>query len=117
MGKYAPTMITQVAYAGQNFVRERPELVRRFVKGLFATIAFMKQNKDKTVAISARVFNRSPAVMAKAYDFEITTMVSDGRFDPAGLEILKESFVELAILPQKPTDDQILTRQFVPARP
>ncbi len=117
MGKYAPTMITQAAYARQNLVRDRPELADRFVKALFATIAFMKQNKDQTVAISAKVFNRSPAVMAKAYDFEITTMSTDGVFDPKGLEVLKDSFVALAILPQKPTDDQILTRQFVPARP
>jgi NitT/TauT family transport system substrate-binding protein len=117
MGKYAPTMITQVAYAGQSFVRAHPEQVQRFVNGFYATIAFMKANKDKTVAISARVFNRSPAVMEKAYDFEITTMSDDGQFDPKGLDILKDSFVELAILPQKPSDDQILTRQFVPARP
>jgi NitT/TauT family transport system substrate-binding protein len=117
MGKYAPTLITQAAYARQDLVRERPELVERFVSGLFAAIAFMKQNKEKTVEISARVFNRSLAVMSKAYDFEITTMVADGQFDPKGLDVLKDSFVELAVLPQKPTDDQILTRQFVPARP
>ncbi len=117
MGKYAPTMITQVAYAGQDFAAKQPALIKRFLQGWFATIAFMQQNKDKTVAISAKVFNRSPEVMAKAYDFEITTMSKDGQFDPAGLEVLKNSFVELDILPTKPTDDQILTRQFVPAQP
>jgi ABC-type nitrate/sulfonate/bicarbonate transport system substrate-binding protein len=117
MGKYAPTMITQVAYAGQSFARAKPQQVQIFVNALFATVAFMKANKEKTVAISARVFNRSQAVMDKAYDFEITTMVSDGQFSPEGLEVMKDSFVDLAILPEKPTDDQILTRQFVPAKP
>jgi hypothetical protein len=30
--------------------------------------------------------------MGKAYDFEITTMVDDGVFNPAGLDVLKEFF-------------------------
>jgi len=117
MGKYAANMATQVAYARQPLVKDRPALVEQFLKGWFATIAYMKANKDKTVEISAHVFNRSPAVMAKAYDFEITTMSDDGAFDAGGLEVLKNSFVDLGILPQKPSDDQILTRQFIPARP
>jgi NitT/TauT family transport system substrate-binding protein len=117
MGKYAPTMVTQVAYARQNLVREQPALVQRFLDALFETVAFMKANKEKTVAISARVFNRSPAVMAKAYDFEITTMSEDGRFDPEGIKTIAASFVELGILPEAPRDDQMLTRQFVPAGP
>ncbi len=92
-------------------------MVERFLKGWFATIAYMRQNREKTVDISAKVFNRSRAVMDKAYDFEIKTMNSDGVFDPAGLEMLKNSFVELDILPTKPTDDQILTTKFVPVKP
>jgi NitT/TauT family transport system substrate-binding protein len=117
MGKYAPDMATQVAYARQPLVKEHPALIEAFLKGWFATIAYMKANKEKTVEISTRVFNRSPAVMAKAYDFEITTMNDDGSFNPTGLEVLKNSFVDLAILPQKPSDEQILTRQFIPVRP
>lgn len=117
MGDYAPTIINQAAYARQNLVREHPELVARFLKGFFASVAFMKHNKEKTVELSAQIFHQSPAVMSKAYDFEISTMVDDGQFDPAGLEVLKDSFVELGILPQKPSDDQILTRQFVPVKP
>ncbi len=117
MGKYAPTMITQTAYASQTTVKERPEVVKRFLKGFFATVAYMRENREKTVDISAKVFNRSRAVMDKAYDFEIKTMSPDGVFDPAGLEVLKNSFVELDILPTKPTDDQILTTKFVPAKP
>lgn len=117
MGKYAPTMVTQVAYARKALVQAHPALLAAFLKGWFATIAFMRENRQKTIDISARVFNRSPAVMAKAYDFEITTMSDDGQFDPAGLEILESSFVELGILPTKPADDQILTRQFVPVKP
>ena len=117
MGKYAPTIINQAAFARKNLVAENPDLVSRFLKGLFATVAFMKHNRENTIELTTKIFNQSPAVMGKAYDFEITTLVDDGFFAPDGLEVLKDSFVELGMLPQKPSDDQILTKQFVPVMP
>jgi NitT/TauT family transport system substrate-binding protein len=117
MGKYAPTIINQAAFARQNLVKDNPDLVNRFLKGLFATVAFMKHNREKTIELTAKIFNQSPAVMAKAYDFEITTMSDDGVFNPEGLNVLKESFVELGMLKEKPSDDQILTKQFLPVKP
>jgi ABC-type nitrate/sulfonate/bicarbonate transport system substrate-binding protein len=117
MAKYAPTIINQAAFARQNLIKENPDLVNRFLKGLFATVAFMKHNREKTIELTTKIFNQSPAVMGKAYDFEITTMVDDGVFNPAGLDVLKDSFVELGMLPQMPTDDQILTKQFLPVKP
>jgi ABC-type nitrate/sulfonate/bicarbonate transport system substrate-binding protein len=117
MGKYAPTIINQAAFARQNLVKENPDLVNRFLKGLFATVAFMKHNREKTIALTSKIFNQSPAVMGKAYDFEIRTMSDDGVFNPEGLKVLKESFVELGMLKEVPSDDQILTKQFLPVRP
>ncbi len=36
-------------------------------------------------------------------------------FDP-WLAVLKDSFVQLGLLPEQPTDDQMITRQFVPVK-
>ena len=47
IAKYAPTIINQAAFARQNLVKENPDLVNRFLKGLFATVAFMKHNPRK----------------------------------------------------------------------
>jgi NitT/TauT family transport system substrate-binding protein len=117
MGRYAPTIVNQAVFARQSFIRDQPELVARFLKGLFAAIAWMKHDKEKTVEISTRIFKQSPTVMSKAYDLELETLPDDGQFDLAGLDELKESFVELGILPEKPTDDQILTTRFLPVKP
>jgi NitT/TauT family transport system substrate-binding protein len=117
MGKYAPTIINQAAFARKNLVAENPDIVNRFLKGLFATVAFMKRNREKTIELTTKIFNQSPAVMGKAYDLEISTMVDDGFFNPDGLEVLKDSFVELGMLKEKPSDDQILTKQFLPVMP
>jgi hypothetical protein len=43
-------------------------------------------------------------------------MSKDGTFDPEALKLIKESWVDLKILDKEPSDDQILTRRFVPVK-
>jgi NitT/TauT family transport system substrate-binding protein len=116
LNKYAPDFITHVIYARQALIDKQPDLVQRFVNGWFQTIAFMKANKAKTVEITSRVLKQSPEVMSRTYDVEIKMMSDDGVFEPKALAILKQSFTEMGILDRTPKDDEILTRQFVPAK-
>jgi hypothetical protein len=59
----------------------------------------------------------SNAVMSKTYDDEIAMMSEDGAFDPQAIEVLKDTYVEMGMLPEKPATEQLLTTQFVPVRP
>jgi putative hydroxymethylpyrimidine transport system substrate-binding protein len=117
MGDFAPHFHTEMVFARKPLVAEKPDMVRRFLKGLFASAAFIKANKDKTTAIASRVIRQSPGVMGRTYDNEVSTFSRDGRFDPAALAVLKQSFVEMGILKEKPADSQILTTKFVPVKP
>jgi hypothetical protein len=58
----------------------------------------------------------SPAVISKTYDDEIAMMSQDGAFDPAAIDVLKDSYVEMGMLDKKPTTEQILTTQFTPVK-
>ncbi len=117
MEKYAPEFHAHVIFARQSLVASNPDLVRRFLQGFFASIAFMKANKEKTTAIAMRVLDRSATSMNKTYDDEIAMLEDDGNFDPKAIEVLKQSFVDMNILTTKPSDDQILTTAFVPVKP
>jgi NitT/TauT family transport system substrate-binding protein len=117
MGRYAPKFITHVVFARKQLVEQKPEFVRRFLKGFFATIAYMKANRDKTIDISAVVLNLDKATMARVYDYEISMFIDDGTFDPEAVKTIKDSLVEMGTLPDKPNDDQIFTTAFVPVKP
>ena len=41
----------------------------------------------------------------------------DGRFDPQAVAALKQSFVDMGTLADKPADDVLFTKQFVPVEP
>lgn len=117
MEKYVPHFVTHVVFARKDLVTSNPELVNRFLKGFFASIDFIVAHKDQSLAIAQPILNESPAVLSKTYDDEVPMISRDGQFDPQGLELIKQSFVDLGTLPEKPRDDQMLTRQFLPVKP
>ena len=117
MPKYVPHFVTHVVFARRELVANSPDVVNRFLKGFFGTLNFMIANKDKAIALSQPVLNESTAVLSKTYDAEVPMISRDGEFDTQGLELIKQSYVDLGTLPTKPTDDQMLTRQFLPVKP
>ena len=117
MDKYAPHFITHVVFAQKQLVSDNPGLVDRFLKAFFASIAFAKNNKAKVAETAERVINMSPAVAARTYDYEISMLLDDGRFDPAAVAVLKKSFVEMGTLQTAPSDDQLFTTRFLPVTP
>ena len=117
MEKYAPKFHTHVVYARKTLVADNPDLVERFLKGFFGSIAFMKANKEKTTEVASGVLKQSPAVMSRTWDYEISMLETDGHFDPEAVEVLKDSFVGMGILTEKPANDQLFTTKFVPVKP
>jgi NitT/TauT family transport system substrate-binding protein len=108
--------ITHVLFAHDALIEKNPDTVRAFLAGWFETIAFMKANKEKSVEISAKVINLTPAVAARVYDEQIGAFSTDGTFDPQGVATLKKSFIEMDLLKDVPPDNVLFTTQFVPVK-
>jgi NitT/TauT family transport system substrate-binding protein len=117
MEQYVPRLITQVVTTRSDFITEHPELVDRFLKGLFGSIAYVKSHKAESIEIATRVLHQSPTVMDKTYDAEKSMLSDDGTFDQESMKVLKASFIEMGILDQEPPDDKILTTKFLPVKP
>lgn len=108
--------ITHVIFARDELIQKQPDTVRAFLQGWFETIAYMKAHKKKTVEISAKVINVSPAVASRVYDEQIGGFSTDGTFDPAAVAVLKKSFIQMGLLSQVPPDNALFTTQFVPVK-
>jgi ABC-type nitrate/sulfonate/bicarbonate transport system substrate-binding protein len=117
MQKFAPNFITHVVFARRDLVAKNPALVDRFLKGLFATIAYMKTHKAETVAISVSAMHEPPEVAEKTYDSEISNFIPDGTFDPKAVAVIKQSFLDMGMLKTEPADDQMFTTRFLPVKP
>ena len=117
MDKYVPHFVTHVIFARKDLLASNPDEVDRFLKGFFASLLWIKDHKKESIAIVQPILNETPTVLEKTYDTQMPMMSLDGQFDAQGLELIKQSFVDLGTLPEKPKDEQMLTRQFLPVRP
>jgi NitT/TauT family transport system substrate-binding protein len=117
MDRFAPHFHTHVVFTRRTLIKENPALVKRFLQGFFASIAYMKAHREETIQISMKVLNQSRAAMEKTYDYEISMLLDDGSFDPQAIKVLKDSYVEMGILTERPRDDQIFDAEFVPVKP
>ena len=113
---FVDDFITHVFFVRDEMIQKRPEVVRAYLRGWMDTIAFMKANKDKTVAITAKVINVPPSVAARAYDEQMSNFSPDGTFDPKAVAVLKQSFIEMGLLKEIPADNAMFTTQFVPVK-
>ncbi len=117
MDTYAPDFITHVVFARTDIIAKKPDLVRRFLKGYFAAVAFMKTHKKETDAVAVSALKETPTSASKTYDYLISALSSDGTFNPKAVQVLKQSFVEMHILKTLPPDSELFTTAFVPVNP
>jgi ABC-type nitrate/sulfonate/bicarbonate transport system substrate-binding protein len=102
-------------YASDTMVQQRPDAIRRFLKGWFETIAFMRANRDATVQASRERTNFSIAVEEQQYDLVMPMFSATGRFEPRALATIQRSFVDLHLIDQEPDLNKYCTERFLPA--
>src|SRR5262252_893525 len=115
-GDIAKDFYTHVIYATDDIIDKQPNLLRRFLRGWFKTIAFMRANKDFVVASEARTIEVKPSIAAKIYDAQIAGFSLDGAWSPAAIDVIRHSLKELGILGAVPEAKAIYNDQFVPVR-
>ena len=108
--------ITHVFFVRDDVIAKRPQVVKAFLQGWQDTIAFMKNNKAKTVEITSKVTDISHSVIERAYDEQIGIFSEDLTFDPEAMTVLKQSFIEIGLLKEIPDDKAMLTTQFLPVK-
>src|ERR671937_2892530 len=79
---------THVIFATDEMIEKRPELLRRFLRGWFKTVAFMKANKDFTVKSSAKVVQVRDSIASRVYDAQMSGFSTDGAWDPVAIDVI-----------------------------
>jgi NitT/TauT family transport system substrate-binding protein len=115
-GSIVKDFYTHVIYATDDMIEKRPDLLRRFLRGWFRTVAFMRANKDVTVRSEAQTLAISPGVVAKVYDAQMPSFSADGAWNPKAIEVIRNSLKELGILPEVPDAKALYNDKFVPVK-
>lgn len=105
-----------VLKASDKFIAEHPDRLQLFLKGWFRTVVYMKSHQDEAVKVIAAAFKIDPAAVAKAFPVEMKMMSNDGSFSAPGMEVVRQSMVDMKILPSLPAMSDLYTDRFVPVK-
>src|SRR5262249_12871497 len=111
---FSRDFVREVIFATNTTVKERPDVLRRFIKGWLDSIAFVKSHRAESSIIGGKVQSISPEDYGKMYDAAISIFSDTGRFEPKSVEVLRDSFVELGLLPTAPDMSKLYTEEFLP---
>src|SRR5712672_1057559 len=115
-GDIAKHFYTHVIFAADRMIDKRPDVLKRFLRGWFTTVAFMRANKDFTVKSESKTVDVRESVVAKIYDTQIDSFSSDGAWDPVAIDAIRHSLKELGILDTVPEAKTIYNDKFVPVK-
>ena len=116
-GDIAKDFYTHVIFATDDMIDKRPNLLRRFLRGWFKTVAFMKANKDFVVKRRRQGRSMSsPPSPPKSTTRRSAGFSLDGAWNPEAIDVIRHSLKELGILPTVPEAKAIYNDQFVPVK-
>ena len=115
-GDIAQHFYTHVIYATDKMIDKQPDLLRRFLRGWFKTVAFMKANKDFTVKSEMHTVDVRESIASRVYDTQIGSFSTDGAWDPVAIDVIRKSLKELGILDTIPDAKTICNDKFVPVK-
>jgi ABC-type nitrate/sulfonate/bicarbonate transport system substrate-binding protein len=115
-GEIAKDFYTHVIYATDTMIGQHDALLRRFLRGWFRTIAFMKSHKDFVVASEAKTIQVRPSVAGKIYDAQMAGFSTDGSWSPAAIDVIRRSLKEIGTLDHIPDAKDIYNNKFVPVK-
>jgi NitT/TauT family transport system substrate-binding protein len=115
-GDIEKNFYTHVIFATDNMVEKRTDALRRFLRGWFKTIAFVRANKAETVKITSKAIDVRESIVNRIYDAQVNGFSGDGAWDPVAIEVIRKSLKDLGILDSLPDARTIYNDKFVPVK-
>lgn len=113
---YVKDLSLFVTFASTAIIQQNPDAVRRFLKGWYDSVDYMKSHKAETVALSTQVIGYALPVSEQLYDHLISTFSTDGKFKKAAIEKVHASMIDLEIIDKSVDMSKLYTEEFLPKR-
>ena len=115
-GDVVHPFIAHPVFASSDMIAKRPDVLRRYLKGLYEAIAFAKTHEDDAIKMTAPRTGYSADILKKVYAAVVPQFSSDGKFDKAAYIATRQSLVDLGVVKEAdmPADSVMYTEEFLP---
>jgi NitT/TauT family transport system substrate-binding protein len=111
---FASDFIMHEMSASDALIQSNPDAIRRFIKAWFEAVAYMRSHKAEAIAAARPVTGLSAEDEEKEYDYLMPELTSNGKHEPAMMQRVADSFLELKLLDHKPDIEKLYTNKFLP---
>lgn len=112
---YVTHFITHAIFAQNDMIKNKPDVLRRFLKSWFETIVYMQHNKEQSVAIASKITGAPAALEGLEYGRLMPHFFSaNGRFQQDDLAAVAQSLVMLKNADKLPDMSKLYTEGFLP---
>ena len=115
-GSYVPDFASTVIYAHRDLMQNHPELLRAFLSAWFEAKDALRADMDGSIACTVHKTGAPPEIARQVIEEVAPDFSPDGRFRPAAMAVLAQSFVETGVLPTAPDPTTLYTEAFLPGR-
>ncbi len=112
-GKYVDPFITHVIFATNNLIAKNPDSVRKFLRGWFETIAYMKSHEAETIASTRPITQLDEETARKVYHELMPMFLDNGHFDPKGFAVVKQAMTASGVA-TIPENSALYTEEYLP---
>jgi len=113
---YVKDLSLFVTFASTAIIQQNPGAVRRFLKGWYESVDYMKSHKAETVELATQVIGYALPVSEQLYDHLISTFSTDGKFKKAAIDKVHASMIDLEIVDKSVDISKLYTEEFLPKR-
>lgn len=106
--------IADVIYASEPMMKDRPDVLRRFLAAWFDTIRFMKTNKAETIRITQPWTKLPDAIASEIYDSETPSFFTDGHIDKKNLAAVQQSLIDVGVIDKPAPEADFVDERFLP---
>ncbi|HEY1505831.1 MAG TPA: ABC transporter substrate-binding protein [Stellaceae bacterium] len=115
-GEFVPDFVASVIYASDATIAARPDALRRFLKGWFETVAYLRGHKAQAIPLMAKIMAAPEDAVGRIYDDEIDSYPTDGHFDRRSLHIVEQALIDFHRIDKMPDDNALLTEAYLPPK-
>jgi NitT/TauT family transport system substrate-binding protein len=106
--------LNNVIFATDDYIATRPDDLRAFLKGWFATIAYARSHRDETIADMTVLLGIDRKFVETIYDRQMPMYLDDGHFPKAGLALIARAIVDVHMLDVAPDMEKLYTEAYLP---
>ena len=116
LDEVTPKWISLVAYATDETIKAKRDVLQRTLKGIFQGQKFFRENADESIRIAAKGIGWPEPAARRAYDLVRPLMSADGRMDLDAMRFMQDTLLELGVLKKRLPLDEHYSTEFVPVR-